>query len=228
MNGCVNHSTAILRNIALLVVMLLVPVMALADITGKPRIIDGDTIEIARQRIRLHGIDAPETDQSCRRDSDIWRCGRQASLMLAAKIREQSVRCEEQDRDRYNRIVAKCFIGKLDLSEWLAYEGWAVAYVYYSYEYTRAEASAKSNRRGIWASDFEYPWDWRRSKRQKASKNAVGKCRIKGNISRKGVRIYHVPGGQYYERTRIDPKKEERWFCTESEAKSAGWRRSKQ
>jgi hypothetical protein len=133
----------------------------------------------------------------------------------------------EQDRDRYNRIVAKCFVGDQDLSEWLAYEGWAVAYVYYTYEYTRAEASAKLNRRGIWASEFDYPWNWRRGKRQEASKNDVGKCRIKGNISRKGVPIYHVPGGQYYAPTRIDPKKGERWFCTESEARSAGWRRSK-
>ena len=52
-------------------------------------------------------------------------------------------------------------------------------------------------------------------------------CRIKGNISRKGTRIYHVPGGAWYAKTRIDTAKGERWFCTESEARSAAWRRAK-
>lgn len=61
------------------------------------------------------------------------------------------------------RIVAKCFDLDEDLSEWLAFKGWAVAYIYYSYEYTRAEAWAKSSRRGIWSGEFEMLWDWRRA-----------------------------------------------------------------
>ena len=104
-------------------ILILLPVTVFAEITGKPRVIDGDTIEIAGQRILLHGIDAPETDQTCGRNSETWRCGQQAALALADKIGQRSVRCEEQDRDR--RIVAKCFVGGEDLSEWLAREGWA-------------------------------------------------------------------------------------------------------
>ena len=207
--------------------LILLPHTAVADITLTPRIIDGDTIEIAGQRIRLHGIDAPEIDQTCRRDSETWRCGQKAAQALADKIGQQSVRCEEQNRDRYRRIVAKCFVRGQDLSEWLAHEGWAVTYVYFSYEFTRAEAWAKSNRRGIWAGEFDYPWEWRKSKRRDATGDDASECRIKGNISRKGARIYHVPGGQYYARTRIEPKRGERWFCHEAEARSAGWRRSR-
>ena len=71
------------------------------------------------------------------------------------------------------------------------------------------------------------PWEWRRGKRIVANDNAVGQCRIKGNISRSGERIYHIPGGQYYDRTKINPSKSERWFCSEAEAIAAGWRRSK-
>lgn len=53
------------------------------------------------------------------------------------------------------------------------------------------------------------------------------RCDIKGNISRTGARIYHVPGDRYYESTRISPPRGERWFCTEAEARAAGWRRAR-
>ena len=83
----------------------------------------------------------------------------------------------------------------------------------------------------MWRGDFVAPWDWRRGERlaggRESSKgNAGGGCRIKGNISRNGSQLYHVPGGQYYDRTRIDTSKGERWFCTERHAQAAGWRRS--
>ena len=51
-------------------------------------------------------------------------------------------------------------------------------------------------------------------------------CRIKGNIS-DGGHIYHVPGSPHYSRTRVEPEKGERWFCTEEEAIAAGWRAPK-
>ncbi len=59
---------------------------------------------------------------------------------------------------------------------------------------------------------------------QSADENVPSQCVIKGNINSKGERIYHVPGGRYYDRTKIDTSKGERWFCTEAEAKAAGWR----
>lgn len=68
------------------------------------------------------------------------------------------------------------------------------------------------------------PWERRRGKRLAANDNAPDQCRIKGNINAKGERIYHTPGGEWYDRTRIDPAKGERWFCTEAEARDAGWR----
>ena len=90
-----------------------------------------------------------------------------------------------------------------------------------------AEAGAQKARRGVWRGDFIRPWDWRRGKRLAANDNKPGACVIKGNVGRKGARIYHIPGGQYYARTRIDPSKGERWFCSEAEARAAGWRRSR-
>ena len=102
-----------------------------------------------------------------------------------------------------------------------------MAYRKYSTAYLLEEA-AKSNRRGIWRGDFIPPWRWRRGDRLPGAEGAApdGECRIKGNIS-SGGRIYHVPGGASYGRTKIDEAAGERWFCSPEEAEAAGWRRAK-
>ena len=80
----------------------------------------------------------------------------------------------------------------------------------------------------MWRGEFVQPSRWRRGERlQAAAAASAGDCRIKGNISKKGTRIYHVPGGVSYAKTRIDTSKGERWFCTEAKARAAGWRRAK-
>lgn len=56
---------------------------------------------------------------------------------------------------------------------------------------------------------------------------APGGCNVKGNISVRGERIYHVPGQTYYAATTIDRRKGERWFCSEWQAWWAGWRKAK-
>ena len=202
-----------------------------ADVSGRARTIDGDTIEVGGKRIRLHGIDAPESGQLCRAGGKSWRCGRQASRALADRADGRLVVCEERDRDRYGRIVALCRVGGEDLGAWLVSRGWALAYRRYSIDYVREEASARATRRGLWRGEFVPPRDWRSGVRLTPFRHDDDRdaaiCRIKGNISRDGERIYHLPGGQYYGRTRIDPSKGERWFCSEAEARSAGWRRSR-
>ena len=140
---------------------------AWADIIGQARVIDGDTLEVAGQRIRLHGIDAPESKQLCRKDGERWRCGKDATSALKAFLGGRPVNCEELDRDRYSRIIAKCAVDGADIGEWMVSQGWAVAYYLYSYEYSRVEQSAKSARRGIWAGEFEKPWEWRKQQRKR-------------------------------------------------------------
>ena len=75
------------------------------------------------------------------------------------------VSCEELDRDRYRRVVAKCAVDGVDIGEWMVSQGWAVAYYFYSYDYSRAEQRARSARRGMWAGEFEKPWEWRKQRR---------------------------------------------------------------
>jgi endonuclease YncB( thermonuclease family) len=202
------------------------------DITGKVRIIDGDTLEVGGKRIRLHGIDAPEAKQTCSADGKMWHCGEEATFALAYETAEHWVTCKEKDRDRYRRIVAVCYMGPHDLNALMVRNGWALAYRQYSTDYVDEEVEAQKAGAGIWRGKFIPPWEWRRGARLAHAEQAEspaqrsGNCLIKGNVSRSGERIYHAPGGQYYSRTKIDPSKGERWFCTEEEATAAGWRKS--
>jgi endonuclease YncB( thermonuclease family) len=197
-------------------------------IVGKARIIDGDTIQIAQQRIRLHGIDAPEGEQSCTVLGRTYPCGKQALDALANLISSHPVTCAPKDRDLYNRVVAVCHAGGHNLSGWMAGQGWALAYRRFSRDYVAHEKSAAKGKRGMWQGEFVAPWDWRRGQRLTPIRDTQpSKCRIKGNISSSGTRIYHVPGGQYYNRTKVNQSKGERWFCSEEKARAAGWRKSK-
>ena len=208
-----------------------VSISAKADVVGPARIVDGDTIEITGTKIRMHGIDAPESKQSCQANGKTYRCGLKATEALTQLIGSSSVRCEEKNQDRYGRVVAVCFAGQTNLNASLVSQGWALAYRRYSMDYVGEETDATTNKHGLWAGTFTPPWDWRRGKRLAAFQQpatSVNGCKIKGNVSRNGSKIFHVPGGRYYEQTRIDEAKGERWFCSEAEAKVAGWRRSQQ
>ncbi|WP_119419756.1 thermonuclease family protein [Desertibaculum subflavum] len=207
------------------------PAFASEAISGRASVIDGDTLEIHGQRIRLHGIDAPESAQTCKDDrGGSHRCGQRAALALSNKIGERPVACAPRGTDRYQRIIAVCHLGGEDLNAWLVSVGWAIAYRRFSTDYVSHEDAAREAKRGLWAGTFTPPEEWRRAQGSSAPSSASDQksgCLIKGNISSKGERIYHVPGGDFYDQTRIDPLKGERMFCSEAEARAAGWRRSK-
>lgn len=136
------------------------------SIIGVASVIDGDTIEIRGQRIRLHAVDAPESKQTFQRsDGAKWRCGQRAAFALADKIGRSPVRCDPRGRDRYDRIIAICFKGDIDLNEWLVSRGWAVAYRRFGKDYVAAEDGARAGRQGNWSGQFTMPWDWRAAKR---------------------------------------------------------------
>ncbi len=155
-----------LRRTLFLVFLLVLSTIGFAsaqqDIVGVASVIDGDTIEIHGQRIRLHGIDTPESRQLCvRPNGERWRCGQQASLALADQIGRATVRCKPRNIDRYRRVVAVCFKGNEDLNRWMVANGWAVAYRRYSVDYVADEDAARRKRLNMWSGAFEMPWDWR-------------------------------------------------------------------
>lgn len=146
--------------------------------------IDGDTLEVHGTRIRLYGIDAPESAQQCRRaDGTTWACGREASFALADLIGRRTVRCEQRDTDRYGRAVAVCTVGDTDLGAWLVRQGYALAYRRYSLDYVDEEDSARKSRAGIWTGEFIPPWEWRRGKRLSRSGGSSAPDRDCGDFS---------------------------------------------
>jgi len=189
-------------------------------------VVDGDTVRVGGQTIRLHGIDAPETDQRCLRpDGQRWACGVWAAGQVAARWAGRPATCDPVDTDRYGRIVAVCRVGGVDIGAELVAEGVAFAYRRYSRAYVGLERRAAARGFGLHGSEVVRPEDHRRAQRPAPQAAPASDCAIKGNISSNG-RIYHLPGQEHYARTRISPGKGERWFCSEAQARAAGWRRA--
>ncbi len=205
---------------------------------GRPRVVDGDTLAFGEERVRILDIDAPEMDQSCLdAKGRAYACGEAATRALEGLAGEAEVRCSGPGRDVYGRMLARCEAGGRDLGAEMVRSGWAVIYRKLTDAYAAEEAAAEAAGAGMWAGRFDMPWIHRDGGGEVAREVArevdvdemleaakgPGECAIKGNVSGNG-RIYHSPGQQHYERTRIDVSDGERWFCSAGEAEAAGWR----
>jgi len=214
------------RLIALTVMAMGLPSAASAvELAGPARVIDGDTIEIGSRRIRLHGIDAPETAQRCQLPEGTWDCGAVAEAYLARLVEGRTVRCVGTSLDQYDRLIAVCATdAEPQLNAKMVADGLAWAFVRYSDDYIEEEAKASTHGLGIWQAKTQPPWEYRERRWATAVQIAPNGCPIKGNINRQGERIYHTPWSRHYTRTKVNLAAGERWFCSESEALAAGWR----
>ncbi|MGY3472471.1 thermonuclease family protein [Bradyrhizobium ottawaense] len=137
------------------------------DIVGQASVIDGDTIEIHGARIRLWGMDAPESNQLCRNDdSNLYQCGRAAATALAGLLWaiKRPVQCTPVDKDQFGRTVATCQLGEPgpDIGHWPVANGHALDWPQYSKgKYSDAQRSAEKSKRGIWSGSFVEPWHYR-------------------------------------------------------------------
>ena len=182
------------------------------------RVIDGDTIEIeGGQRVRYIGIDTPETSHP---QKGVECFGREASAENRKLVEGKKVVLEKDvsEIDKYGRLLRYVYARDTFVNQYLVIQGYAHSSSYppdikYQDLFAQAEKEARENNRGLWSGC--------------KGDQQLADCPIKGNISSSGEKIYHMPGQKYYDKTVIDELKGECWFCTEEEAISAGWRKSK-
>lgn len=220
-----------------------------AEVTGVPQIVDADTVYVGTQKVRLSGVDAPETEQVCLNSrGQNSNCGIEAKNRLQAHSGSRPWSCQLSGTDRYGRSLGTCSIEGEDVSRWLVRNGWALAFRRYSTAYIADEDYARDHKSGLWSGAFIAPWDWRHrsakttilgaldvpadAQQKLISPKVAGDppspaCVIKGNMGRRDQCIYHLPGGRFYDQLQMEPARSRRWFCSEAEADAAGCRKSK-
>ena len=232
------------------IAMVVLPAMAhAADVSGIPKIREGDQVQIGNARIRLAGIDAPSVDQLClNTKGERWTCGIAARDELIRHADNKNWTCHLGQTERHGRQLAHCEVDGEDIQKWMVRNGWALSYTRYSHEYDADEKAAREAKAGMWQGAFIAPWDWRvRNKKTnilgaaKAPPNANAillasasgsvapspDCMIKGNVNGAGECIYHTPKSRWYSQIKMQIAKGTRWFCSTDDAERAGCRETK-
>ena len=147
--------------------LFLVSPISAEELTGHPRVVDADTLAFGTEKVRVEGIDAPESKQSCEDVAgERYPCGRAATDALKAQIGDESVTCRGDSRGKYGRLIGFCFFADgTDLNAWVVRQGHALAHRKYSTAYVEQEEAAKAEKIGIWQGRFIPPWDWRKGVR---------------------------------------------------------------
>ncbi len=194
------------------------------------KVVDGDTLKVLmdgrEETVRLIGIDTPESVHPDKSRNTEW--GKRASEFTKGRLEGKMIRLEfdVQERDKYGRLLAYVYTDEGLFNEVLVREGWAKVSTYppnvkYVERFKIAEKEAQKKNLGIWSA--EEPPSVEANKGFTEEKTSR---KIKGNINKRGHKIYHCPGQKHYEQTVIDESKGERWFDTEEEAQAAGWRKA--
>lgn len=146
-----------------LATILISALIALPAVAGPVRVIDGDTLDLDGERIRLWGIDAPEQHQTCTINGATAPIGTVAADRLRQLLAGTVPDCQPVDRDRYGRTVARCAIAGQDIGSLMVLSGLAWDYESFSGGFYAAEQrAAQRGRRGLWAGDCMPAWSWRR------------------------------------------------------------------
>lgn len=194
-------------------------------ISGRAQVLSGDTLVIAGKTIGLDGVEAPERRQTCKRPgARRWRCGVAAERALQRLVYRKTVTCEAQGAETLGRRQARCTVGDADLGESLVKAGHVFAVAGLFAPYASLEQDAKARKVGIWRGSPKRPDDYRAQRWQTAKKKSPDGCPIKGRDHSRRGKIYVVPWSVSYERYRVRERRGDRWFCSEEEALSAGWK----
>jgi endonuclease YncB( thermonuclease family) len=136
-----------------------------AEIAGAPVVVDGRTLEVAGQQVRLWGIDAPDLDQTCSRVGRDYDCGSVARAALWDLVSGLDVVCTPVEgaavEAEPDLVVATCTAGGFSLNENMVHTGWALADPAITDRYVATGEAAKTARRGLWHGEFDPPAAWR-------------------------------------------------------------------
>lgn len=196
------------------------------------RVVDGDTIDVEingkTEPVRYIGIDTPETVDPRK---PVQCFGIEASKKNKELVEEKMVRLEKDitDRDKYNRLLRYIWVDDMLINQVLVEQGFAKSYSYppdikYQTKFDEAERKAREDKLGLWTACSGSETTITPTTQTSSATNPS--CTIKGNISASGEKIYHMQGCGSYSKTTIDEGRGEKWFCTEVEAQTAGWRKA--
>jgi endonuclease YncB( thermonuclease family) len=191
---------------------------------GRAVAVSGDSLRVAGTFVTLDGIEAPEASQYCERKTGKWRCGAAAKDALADLVRGKRIACDIVGEENGLK-QARCYSRGIDLAQELVRKGSVFSSGGFLSRYASYESEAQAEKLGLWAGDAERPQDFRDKRWAEATKSAPDGCPIKGRI-RAGARTYVLPWSASYDSTKPSKAKGERWFCSETEAKAAGWSRA--
>jgi endonuclease YncB( thermonuclease family) len=192
-------------------------------LSGRAIAISGDVLRIEGQLIRLAGIEAPEANQPCvKGNGHRWNCGASARSALEKIVRGKTVSCTKSEDGAGGRITASCRIADGDVAEALVRGGHVFAESGLLASYGGAESEAKSAEIGVWQGEAIRPNAWRDQVWEEAKKSAPDGCPIKGYV-RASNRFYAMPWSHGYDGAKVRTVKGDRWFCSEDEARSAGF-----
>lgn len=194
-------------------------------IDGYASVLSGDTMRLSGVTIRLEGIEAPHRLQTCLKPTGKrWDCAASARDALSRLVKRQRVTCRVSGSDSSGVRLAKCQTADGDLAADLVRKGHVFAQSGLFAAYSAHESEAQAAKSGLWSGDTLRPADWRSARWEEAKRKAPDGCPIKGQVSQKSGKVYMLPWSPDYDRARINAAQGERWFCSESEAVSAGWK----
>lgn len=199
---------------------------ATGEVAGRARAISGDTLRVARRIIRLDHIEAPEPGQTCTRDNGRrWRCGEAARAALASLVARARITCTLSGSESGRVVHGDCRKGDKDIAAELVRGGHVFAETGFFARHADLEDEARENHRGLWAGKAERPASFRSAAWEAAKEKAPDACPIKGRVASR-AKLYVMPWMEGYDRIKIRASRGERWFCSEEEARQAGWRPS--
>jgi endonuclease YncB( thermonuclease family) len=190
---------------------------------GRAQAMGADTMRVAGTTVKLTGIEVPEREQRCGTQGRSWRCGAAAESALSRIVDGRSVKCTVGSADDSGLKTARCTVGDKDVASELVRQGHVFSDGTILARYSSEEREARNAKLGLWSGDAERPSVYRAKIWEEAKKRSPEGCPIKGQVAG-NARTYVLPWSPDYDRIRVQKARGERWFCSEQEAVSAGFR----